>query len=395
MATPVPSHEGSSHPTTAPGAGAADRRRRGATTLQQIRALVWKDGVSMRRHYICLGAELIVPIAAAVVAWLLLDVFVALPGLSLLRGAQENAITYNEYSYGACSNFNAAAPPSFAAQVNGIARFTPGFPCGGEFDDAPNASTAEQIKEAFVSQGYSYYFGFAIAKSLFPSAAEPSAVYTVLYAVSNYLTSMLEDFTESMMYLENPQFEFQGKYDIVAGFITNQRFKRNEYQMFATFAAWVMAFAHIPLSSSLAGRLVDEKRNRVREHLKVLGVRPQAYLASVITTASLRIAFNALATLVTVAVTLHAKLGAGDVVFVAAAQLLFGFSLCAFGTVLPAFISRSQIAIGVIAVYICAFAIGAAFLTDLPDVAVRSPARSSSPPSPSRSPSPPSSAAAS
>ena len=145
-----------------------------------------------------------------------------------------------------------------------------------------------------------------------------------------------------------------------------QSYFSNVRQVFATASAIMLAGAFLPMLSSFGGRLVDEKRARIREHMRVMGVKSSAYILSTLITAVIRTTF------ITVSMTLAiAACGILDDFFDALLMWvsleLFGISLAGFAQILPAFFNRPQYSSILCSIFLSGGAVAAPFVSFLPD----------------------------
>ena len=315
----------------------------------QVGALVKKDLRIMRAHAPSLLKELAFPICMSAIACMLLtnliNAFVIVQNGSSIDCSPSassfypstmtfpTAMQYNSSVSG--DSFNCAGSPIVAGASTEQSFFD-------EFNVWANAST--------YNLNHGTYLGY------FQNGSQPLAVYEYsLYHTSDAIA--LGTFLNGM-YNGAPRWTPNIKQSQFA-------IKYNQKQIFATFAALLIALSFAPMCSAMAGYLVDEKKARIREHLRIMGVSPIAYILATFTTASIRVLFVCLVHLVLL-LAFNVIPDSTMLTIFWFSLLFFGFSLAAFAQILPAFVTHTTFSNGVCKLFICIGAVGGALLTLLP-----------------------------
>mgnify|MGYP001599930767 CR=1 FL=1 len=140
----------------------------------------------------------------------------------------------------------------------------------------------------------------------------------------------------------------------------------NVITIFATGGTVILIFGFLPMTSAVTGRLVDEKRQKVREHLRVLGVTSFAYVMSSMLTAMLRVGVATVARCAIFFGFFATYLSVGDILFVTLVCFLLGLALCGWAQIIPAFISKTQYSNALCGAFIIVSCAGSPYVTLAP-----------------------------
>jgi ABC-type multidrug transport system ATPase subunit len=333
--------------------------------LAQIRALVRKDFQVIAVHRRRVVFELIYPLFTGVICcFLLVVVGKLMNGLSNFfqnaetqRMMSSNATGFASMCYGTLM----AAPQSLATLLNdGGAYFPP--PCNYTSYGYDQAQTFQGFTDA--SEIDSYWQvqnnGSQSASGIAFIGGQGLSVRYSPYSHSGDLASTMNTVQE----IVTPFFARRlDSYTAVES--SAQMFNWNMFQMTATGAALLLQTAFVPLATSTAGRLVDEKRTKVREHLKVMGVTSAAYLVSSLTTSLIRVLIATCSILIVLFAWGHQALPLGDIGLIGVLIFFYGMSVCAFGHILPAFVSRPQMSNAIVSLFVVALTVGGTFMSGL------------------------------
>ena len=109
---------------------------------------------------------------------------------------------------------------------------------------------------------------------------------------------------------------------------------------------------------------MDEKKAKVREHLRVMGVSSAAYLVATFVTAAIRVFFVCFVQIILI-LSFGVVSDAESLIVLWLSMIMFGFSLAAFAQIMPAFFARSTFSNGACQLFVSLCAVGATFCTML------------------------------
>ena len=119
----------------------------------------------------------------------------------------------------------------------------------------------------------------------------------------------------------------------------DQSFSFNLQAVFSSTAMLFLIYAFIPSTIVSGGRLVEEKRVRMRETLKVMGLRNSVYVSASIIAGLMRMVFGM--ALISVILFGFKAIAGSDVLLVLGIGVAFTLSLVSFAQILPAFCSQA------------------------------------------------------
>jgi ABC-type multidrug transport system ATPase subunit len=340
----------------------------------QIKALMKKDFQVMQAHRRALISELVFPLLMGTLACLFLSVFLGQAGWSNKGYGPSNSCNGNY--------FGAIAPDTFpnADMFNATV-----------WSNSPNEQLMQYCGSAYNSQFYNGSMWIRTMHS-FPDAESMLEGYNEYVAALTPQPTQASDYRlGALMYFKNYTDPYQaitvyetqvvqawGAIPLATALQTiwngyptvhlspkqssnPQTF--NIRQTFATAGAIMLAMSFLPMTSTMAGRLVDEKKAKVREHLRVMGVSSTAYLLAAFFVAMIRVGFVSLSMLILI--------GSFNIVPVSSlleiwlALVCYGFSLAGFAQIMPAFFSRPTVSNAAVSLFIALTGIGAVFASQI------------------------------
>jgi ABC-type multidrug transport system ATPase subunit len=311
----------------------------------QIKALVKKDFIILRSHRRAMLKELLFPIVMSAIACLEIVLFLKLsmgrsspgsvrcnlwgstvypPELDLPVGMQYNTSVSGDYFQCTWNLENASTPTEFFQN----------------FDDwaiQPSNAQNGQYLGYFMNGTQLELYAYALYRTY---SSIPVGTYL------NAFYNGVPQWTPVIGYASWPM-------------------SYNIKQTFCSAAAILFALSFAPMCATMAGQLVDEKKAKVREHLRVMGVSSMAYLSATFVTASIRVFFVCLVQLILL-LSFGVVEHAGDLLILWFSMILFGFSLAAFAQIMPAFFARSTFSNGACQMFVSFCAVGGVFSTMLP-----------------------------
>lgn len=319
--------------------------------FRQVQALMKKDFQVMLTYRRALLWELTFPLLMGTLACLFLSVFLGQSGY-VNSGWAPSGCNGNPFTaYGPSGEMNVAPI------ANAYGPFQYGW-CGN-FNNPDGYNSTDAMFEAYdaycqsVSQ-YSYRDNMVGSIMYWQNFSQPYTPITV-YTVEQLQGSQAVSIGEAVYQLFNPgppAVKFVKR-------VSSQPQQFNIRQQFATSGAIMLSFAFLPMTSTMAGRLVDEKKGKVREHLRVMGVTSFAYLLAAFLVAMVRVGFVSTSMLILI--------GGFNIVDVKClfgvwfSLVCYGFSLAGFAQIMPAFFSRPMMSNAACSLFISLTAIGAIF----------------------------------
>ena len=331
--------------------------------VAQIRALAVRDYIVMRAHKRALLAEIVFPLVMGTLACLFLTVF-------LNVSSSFNAQLYSTYS---CTSdyYTAYGPSNITSNVNFLNIYPSNF--------VPAACGPWSIPDTWIpyENTTSLLESYTDFVATLPNVNGPSdyRLSTIMYFqnfstphnnINVYQNMQVQAYgTVPLGWAVHTLFNGANHVDVNMEISPNMMMF-NVKQMFATCAAMMLSMAYLPMASTMAGRLVDEKKAKVREHLRVMGVRSSSYLIAAFAVALLRVMFVSFAMLI--------LLGSFRIVSfttlmsVWVSLVCYGFALAGFAQIMPAFFGRPTMSNAAVSLFISITGIGAIFASAIPQL---------------------------
>ncbi|CUG91546.1 ABC transporter, putative [Bodo saltans] len=340
----------------------------------QIKALMKKDFQVMQAHRRALISELVFPLLMGTLACLFLSVFLSQSGWANKGYGPSTSCSGNYYGAIAPNDFPNAdmfnstvwsnEPDEQLMQYCGSAYNSQFYNGSTWIRTMHNFDTAEEMLD-----GYNQY-----VSSLTPQPTQTSdyRLGALMYfknhsdpyqAITVYETQVVQAWGAIPLAnaIENIWNDFPTVNVKPKQTSNPQSF--NIRQTFATAGSIMLSMAFLPMTSTMAGRLVDEKKAKVREHLRVMGVSSTAYLLAAFFVAMIRVGFVSISMLILIGS--FNIVPVGSLMQIWLALVCYGFSLAGFAQIMPAFFSRPTVSNAAVSLFISLTGIGAVFASQI------------------------------
>lgn len=322
---------------------------------KQVKALVKKDFIVMLQYRRAFLWELVFPLLMGTLACLFLSLF-----LNMSAQTRRGYLPYgcNGVGFSSYAPYNMTGADLMCQWNNPIGYCGYGNNCQGY----PNESALFDAYGAYVKQQEQYrypYLGAIFYSQNFSAPKNPVDVITVQQFQVSQCVPIGQAVFKLFNDLDNIAVNFKA-------FTSSMVQQFNIRQQFATGGAIMLSMAFLPMTSTMAGRLVDEKRAKVREHLRVMGVTTFAYLLAAFAVALIRVSFVSTSMLILI--------GAFNIVNISSlfgvwfSLVCYGFSLAGFAQIMPAFFSRPTMSNAAVSLFISLTSVGAVFASQIPQL---------------------------
>ena len=141
----------------------------------------------------------------------------------------------------------------------------------------------------------------------------------------------------------------------------------NQIAVGASIGSAVFSLAFLAMFANTSGKFVDEKKSKMREHLRIMGVRSSAYILAIFISSFLRLVFVSICIIIAIYAS-GVDLPSSAIPVYLLSVVLFGMALVSNSMFISCFFRRSSFATAISVLYLLAGTTAGLFVTDLDSV---------------------------